>query len=1037
MSVEAHRAALNASFAGYFGYLSNGITDATMIKQACDEIRYFSDLALSRLILAWDRSHTRVQHLPDEILALCFALLPFRDRVWASHVSCRWRAISLANPTIWTTLDMDVPVKHSAALFNMAIDRTGNCPVDVLNCPVPVDPEEEDPVEAALIDHFHHIRTLCHDNCAIDCFTLEAPLLESIHCGSGTTSFSIFPDFLAGAVGRLKTLRFDCPVDLPTEACPPLTTVISLALYGPRSIYGSRNFNLLFSLFPALQSLSVLVMRRDCARFFPPGPIPASLRYLRLQSSEKNYDLTPHYADWRSDTISHVEISQDAAPAERFVHLVADALIIDVRCERDKTTAITALGPGSRRREIRYGGSADEQPALPASMTRVAHTLSDLHTLRIPATVLDAFVAFFTALPRLAHLEVSISEQVDDLDQLSFPWGSLAPLARLPQLQSLSLSVFCHMPPYLPSAQDARDLLAQLQGTMTPQLPDISIRGFSPAAVAEATMPQMTGGPRIVFGTLDATPGEVMITFDDAALRAQVTADYSAVAHDITDATQMGYVFDTVMDAAISTVRESMNGFNNANPINRMPAEILVACFVGLPFLDRIRASHVCRAWRAAALACPELWSDIAMGYMSKVPELLNMALPRLGADAVSVDLSVHAIDPGEIEAVDAALEPYMLRLRRVSWMAKEESAVWTLPAPRLEILDCFFDLMLTPNFLGGKANRLRSLRVRSCALPTSCAALSTVVDLHIRNMNYSTDTSSFRRLFDFFPRLQSLYLGGLEQRFADDLPTGRAPASLQELRLKAESPSGTYDLTRHYVAWDAHRIATVSLAMADVREADLEPPLRGALVLWIISPNGTGYTRVMSEHTNATFRSVRLSAVFHTRRFAQHAFAARSGLQNVHSVKISHTALESFLPLLTELSALKHVVVHIASTRVLSRAAVGTPRSADNTLGPPPRYKLDWAPLNHLRHLPRLESLTLQVSCTQYREPPPTVADAEALLNVLAVLDARSLPHVQIEGFPHIPGDVRGLRVTFHIAAGVGALPWPHVYYQAHNDRF
>ncbi|EJD46630.1 hypothetical protein AURDEDRAFT_144651, partial [Auricularia subglabra TFB-10046 SS5] len=240
------------------------------------------------------------------------------------------------------------------------------------------------------------------------------------------------------------------------------------------------------------------------------------------------------------------------------------------------------------------------------------------------------------------------------------------------------------------------------------------------------------------------------------------------------------------MDTAVATVRELLNFVNAGNPVDRLRPEILVACFVRLPFRSRIRASHVSRSWRAAALAYPQVWSEIVLPHrMRNRPALLATALSRAGD--LPVDLKVESMYPPNTKFLDCILAPYRHQLRRVEWRAMEQSGLWSLPAAGLEYLDCFRGLELAPGFLGGKSGVLSSLHLGSCNLPPLCPALSTVVDLYIRSMRLVTDASSFRRLFELFPQLESLSLTELDQRFSESLPPGPAPPTLRRLNLETQ----------------------------------------------------------------------------------------------------------------------------------------------------------------------------------------------------------------------------------------------------------
>ena len=82
-------------------------------------------------IFAKDRNaSTRTHTFPPEILALCFAPLPFSDLVHASHVSSHWRSVAVNAPWLWAVQELN---SHRFS-FEERVARSGCLPISV-KCP--------------------------------------------------------------------------------------------------------------------------------------------------------------------------------------------------------------------------------------------------------------------------------------------------------------------------------------------------------------------------------------------------------------------------------------------------------------------------------------------------------------------------------------------------------------------------------------------------------------------------------------------------------------------------------------------------------------------------------------------------------------------------------------------------------------------------------------------------------------------------------------------------------------------------------------
>ncbi|EJD46656.1 hypothetical protein AURDEDRAFT_164479 [Auricularia subglabra TFB-10046 SS5] len=441
-----------------------------------------------------------------------------------------------------------------------------------------------------------------------------------------------------------------------------------------------------------------------------------------------------------------------------------------------------------------------------------------------------------------------------------------------------------------------------------------------------------TRGPAEFGGRVLPLSVPTMVVYDNSALRAQVISDYKALTRGVSDATELRRIFETIRDTAVGTVRMFMRDFNKESLVERLPAEVLTACFLLLPFHSRIRASHVCRSWRTAALAHRDVWSNITISYL---------------------DLKLDDIYPTAMAAIDTVLKPYWHHIRLIELYVDERSSMWKFPAARLEYLHSYGGPQIRRDFLGSRVGRLRSLHIGGCTLPPDCPAISTVVDLRIRDMKRVKDIASFGRLFVLFPRLEQLSLCGLDARFSAVLPAGPAPSSLRGLILEVDSMSFlSYDLIQHYIAWETGNLHTVSLSMHYSSGLNLREFLRDALTLTIGRSNGTdGLCVLTSEHPNSTTRSLRMTANS-LPAVSGLVFAVKAVLQDLHSLRISAVALESFIPVLAVLDSLTHLTI-----QVVAKECPG-PIHPENAL--PRDYALDWKPL--ITYLPRLEYFVLRL---------------------------------------------------------------------------
>ncbi|EJD47458.1 hypothetical protein AURDEDRAFT_163328 [Auricularia subglabra TFB-10046 SS5] len=476
MSVSDAHDALRNSLERYFDVLLGGATEAAQLQLVLSELTRASRSILTEIVETWHLKNDRLRRLPDEIIAQCFACLPFCDRVTASHVSRGWRSIALTHPAIWSEIDLGERYNDKVALLEMALDRAGHHPVAIRNCPEPGRPSC---LGDTLGEHMFHIQHLeLPRRVFLAAVVHAAPLLRFLNVQANC---HIRDGFLGGRVSQLKTLRLR-GVTLP-EKCPALSTVTNLVLNGPSQLGNAPPFKGLFRLFPVLESLSLKDLEPDHARYLPDGPVPASLRRLSLETLQRNYDISEHYANWHSEQLSYVGIRQLTGPTQHLRHMVSGAVSLEIGREYSfEWTSVVTVDAAGRRRELNFQNDNDDTHLVAERLTALRFTLQDVRSIDVAATSLSGLLSVIAVLPKLADLIVTIKVEDFMLDEHDFRWGTLSALdqvpSRRPELKAIRINVVCDKGPCPPSSEDARALLAQLGTVAHVRLPDIWVKGF-------------------------------------------------------------------------------------------------------------------------------------------------------------------------------------------------------------------------------------------------------------------------------------------------------------------------------------------------------------------------------------------------------------------------------------------------------------------------------------------------------------------------------------------------------------------------------
>lgn len=372
--------------------------------------------------------------LPSELLSLCLAWLPLRDRISVSHVSQYWRSVSLAHPTIWANIDFS---GHYECL-RLALSRTGNCPVTITG-PYRLDPEHI--VSQCLREHLHHIRHIVLD-LPEDALPLNLPAPVLVDLASTSYHIDIPVDFLGGRPAQLQILDLTS-VSFPL-ACPAISTVTRLTLDGPALQTHAETYSRLFDLCPRLISLSLHDLDAVFHNSLPRGPAPLSLRTLFLSTEHSRYDLISHFLDWRTDSLRDVHLGQDSIPFENLQRFVvgSTSLQVAVNFER-KVTQLAARDAAGRIHAIGFYHVADYAADVAALLLRTKDALSSLVNLEVPLAALHAFIPVCSALPELVRLALRIPikprDGRDGGSTHQIPWEQVTGIFRVKALCAESL----------------------------------------------------------------------------------------------------------------------------------------------------------------------------------------------------------------------------------------------------------------------------------------------------------------------------------------------------------------------------------------------------------------------------------------------------------------------------------------------------------------------------------------------------------------------------------------------------------------------
>ncbi|EJD44446.1 hypothetical protein AURDEDRAFT_166535 [Auricularia subglabra TFB-10046 SS5] len=502
--------ALRALLESDFLRLSRDVTEASQLNAVIEHMLTSTKSILLGLGSSWN-TRNPIYALPDEILAACFASLPFPDRLSASHVSRAWRHASLAFPAVWSQLDISSSTNGSLCLLEMTLSRAGHLPIELSFDDQSLlekwasrrygndyrNPDYR--IRDAVGRYAHRLRSLTWHSLFTDGFpslTSPAPLLESLTTNL-TERVDLEENFLGGVAGRLRTLKLTS-LCLP-RSCPALSTVTELHA----QVSGLRDHDPyihLRALFPRIKRLHLRDVMDDS--FLGPIPealVPRSLVHLSLYTrddddEDEQCDLARHYLAWRTDALKDCELwaltpsMVLATPSLRGLFAEANGMDIILPPDDEGGSEIALVDAQGRRCRIlcsRHHATRQTADAYRALLDGVS--LDGLHWLSIDSTFLiDICRRQPRELVRISlHLHRYKIQQPGPLDgATAYAWESLQPMAQLaalfPKLESVDLTI------HAPDPDNGRELMSVISALDRRGLPTLRVHGLPDDVLAGA-----------------------------------------------------------------------------------------------------------------------------------------------------------------------------------------------------------------------------------------------------------------------------------------------------------------------------------------------------------------------------------------------------------------------------------------------------------------------------------------------------------------------------------------------------------------------
>ncbi|EJD37399.1 hypothetical protein AURDEDRAFT_173582 [Auricularia subglabra TFB-10046 SS5] len=233
------------------------------------------------------------------------------------------------------------------------------------------------------------------------------------------------------------------------------------------------------------------------------------------------------------------------------------------------------------------------------------------------------------------------------------------------------------------------------------------------------------------------------------------------------------------------------------SPIDRLPPEVLGMCFMWLPFRDRIRASHVSKYWRLAAVSLADLWSALRLNHRPKHRDTFSSVLSRAGT--LTLDISWNFSGPGaeEVDILEALMPRirslYLLRTQTDDWrdsgdVLPEMLLAYAAPAlTSLRVVSGRF--FRVPSEWGGDgAPLLSEMHLLGFVIAPDCAPFQSLRTFSGRFLDgrLNVPYTDARMLFRLCPALVDVTLFGIRPEDASRLPIGPTPTALSCLSLQS-----------------------------------------------------------------------------------------------------------------------------------------------------------------------------------------------------------------------------------------------------------
>ncbi|KAI0372924.1 hypothetical protein BV20DRAFT_1014134 [Pilatotrama ljubarskyi] len=260
-----------------------------------------------------------------------------------------------------------------------------------------------------------------------------------------------------------------------------------------------------------------------------------------------------------------------------------------------------------------------------------------------------------------------------------------------------------------------------------------------------------------------------------------------------------------VLDHSVALLKRYRNSLR---PIHRLTPDILALVFLELiedhdhPLSSQYGAiswtyiAHVCHRWRAIALGCAALWTQLSTRY----PEAAITCLERSADAPLSFVIHSRATVGSSKELIDR-VRPHMNRMRHlyVPWTHMRDadgnisellSSLLDAPATQLETFyvyrvradgTCF----ALPTLFAGDTPRLRVLKLSYCYPQMGSVYLGNLRELYIRGRKrdlISMELSRLLAILEACPALEILVT--VKARFVITQPPEQAGEPLRQVRL-------------------------------------------------------------------------------------------------------------------------------------------------------------------------------------------------------------------------------------------------------------